>query len=208
MTVSRHRVEAVMRFKDVKGGLVVYSSLILQKMSGNAYFPNAVPPLSELATATDELREAEASAEIGGPADTTIRDGKKGDLIALLKLLCAWVEYIANKSPEAAIAMIESSGFDVKRSTHPGAKDLIRVVEGPVSGTVIIYVKMPAKDARIHYQASADDGETWTDLAQIQNAKYTATGLTPGKTYLFRFLYLLRDNVLRQGCDPREFLVK
>lgn len=207
MTVSRYRAEAVMRFKDVKGALVVYGSLILQKTSGNAYFPNPVPPLSELATAIDDLRDAEARAEIGGPADRTIRDDKKRDVIALLKLLCSWVEYIANKSPEAAIAMIESSGFDVKRSTHPSAKDLIRVIQG-VSGTVIIHVKMPGKDARIHYQASGDGGATWIDLAQIQNSKYVATGLTPGKTYLFRFLYLLRDNVLRPGCDPLEFTVK
>ncbi len=208
MTVSRHRVEAVMRYKDVKGGLVVYASLILEKMSGNSYFPNPVPPLSEVATAADELREAEASAEIGGPADRRMRDAKRGDVIALLKLLRAWVEYVANKSPAAAIAMIESSGFDVKRSTHPRAKVPIRVVaEGP-SGTVIIYVKMPAKDARIHYQASADGGATWIDLAQLQHSKYRATGLTPGKTYLFRFLYILRDNVLRPGCDPIELLVR
>jgi hypothetical protein len=96
----------------------------------------------------------------------------------------------------------------VKRSTHPSAKDPIRLVQRGVSGTVIIYVKMPAKDARIHYQASADGGGTWIDLAQIHNSKYTATGLTPGKTYLFRFLYMMRDNVLRTGCDPRELLVK
>lgn len=208
MTVSRYRVEAVMRFKDVKGGLVVYASMILGKMTGNAYFPNPVPPLSELATAIDELRKAEASAEIGGAAERSIRDAKKGDVLALLKLLCAWVEYISNKSGDAAAAMIESSGFDVKRSTHPSAKDLIRVVQGRVSGTVIIYVKMPAKDARIHFQASADGGGTWIDLAQIQNSKHTATGLTPGKTYLFRFLYVLRDNVLRPGCDPRELMVR
>jgi hypothetical protein len=89
MTASRHRVEAVMRFKDVKGGLVVYASMILQKMSGNPHFPNTVPPLSELATAIDELRQSEASAEIGGPAERRMCEGKKGDLIALLKLLCA-----------------------------------------------------------------------------------------------------------------------
>ncbi len=104
--------------------------------------------------------------------------------------------------------MIESSGFYVKGSTHPKAKPLIRVVQGRVSGSVDIHVKMPKKDAVIWFRMSADGGQTWVDLVHLQNSKYTVSGLTPGKTYLFRFDYELRDNVRRQGCEPVEFMVK
>jgi len=208
MTVSRYRVEAVMRYDDAKRGLVTYGSFVLERMTSNASFPNPVPPLSELASAIDALREAEARAQIGGPPDTAIRDARKSDLVALLKLLCAWVEYIANKTPQLAIAMIESSGFYVKGSTHPTPKDVIRVVRGRVSGEVDIHVKMPKKDAVIWYRMSADGGLTWIDVVHLQNSKYTVTGLTPGKTYLFRFDYELRDNVRREGCKPIEFMVK
>ncbi len=208
MTVSRYRVEAVMRYDHAKGGLVTYGLVVLERMEGNASFPSPVPPLSELASAIDALRQAETDAELGAAAETAIRNARRSDLIALLKLLCAWVEYIANKNQPLAIAMIESSGFYVKGSTHPKPKDLIRVVRGRVSGSVDIHVKMPKKDAVIWYRMSADGGQTWIDVVHLQNSKYTVTGLTPGKTYLFRFDYELRDNVRREGCEPVEFMVK
>jgi hypothetical protein len=208
MTVSRYRVEAVLRYDDMAGGLVTYGLVVLDRMTGNASFPNPVPPLSELASAIDALRQAETDAQLGGPPDTAIRNARKSELLALLKLLCAWVEYIANKNPPLAIAMIESSGFYVKGSTHPNAKALIRVVQGRLSGTVDVHVKMPKKDARIWYRMSADGGQTWIDVASLRNSKYTVTGLTPGKTYLFRFDYMLRDDVRREGCEPVAFMVK
>lgn len=208
MTVSRYRVQAVLRDDDVTGGLVTYGLVVLDRMTGNASFPNPVPPLSEIASAIDALRQAETDAQLGGPPDTAIRDARRSELRALLKLLCAWVEYIANKTPQLAIAMIESSGFYVKGSTHPKPKNLIRVVQGRVSGEVVIHVKLPKKDARIWYRMSADGGLTWIDLASVQSAKYAVSGLAPGKTYLFRFDYMLSDNVRREGCDPVEFMVK
>jgi hypothetical protein len=208
MTVSRYRVEAVLRYDDVKSGLITYASSVLERMTGNASFPNPVPPLSEIAGAIDALREAETGAQLGAAAETALRNARTSDLVALLKLLCAWVEYIANKSPGLAIAMIESSGFYVKRSTHPKPKDVIRVVQGRVSGTVVIHVKLPKKDALIWYRMSVDGGLTWIDLEHLHQAKYTVPGLVPGKTYLFRFDYELRDNVRREGCEPVEFMVK
>ena len=103
--------------------------------------------------------------------------------------------------------MVESSGFHVKRSTRPRPKELIRIVQRR-SGEVVIYVKMPGKDARIHYQMSADGGVTCVDIATIHDSRYKASGLTPGKTYRFRFAYVLQDNVLRPGCEPVDFMVR
>ncbi len=89
MTVSRYRVEAVIRYDDVAGGLVTYGLVVLDRMRGNPSFPDPVPPLSELASAIDALRQAETDAQLGGPPDTAIRDASKSELFALLKLLCA-----------------------------------------------------------------------------------------------------------------------
>ena len=37
MTVSRYRVEAIMRYHDVAGGLVTYGSFVLDRMTGNPW---------------------------------------------------------------------------------------------------------------------------------------------------------------------------
>jgi hypothetical protein len=108
----------------------LYAINVFEKMTGTPWFPGTVPYLTELGVAVAELRVCETNAEGGGPAERAIRNAKKGEVKDLLALLCAYVEFIANKHPESAAEIIQSAGFDLKRSTSPRPKDPIKVRRG------------------------------------------------------------------------------
>jgi hypothetical protein len=208
VTISRHKVKAVARYKDVGPGVRLYALNVFEKMTGNPWFTGPVPYLAELGVAVDDLRVLEAEAAGGGKAERAVRDDKKGEVKDLLQLLCAYVEFVANKQRELAAMIIQSTGFDLKRSTRPGAKAPIRIRQRGVSGEVIIDVKSPGKDAIIYYQASGDGGLTWVDLGSPQNTRLTKGGFTPGKKYLFRYAYTLRKGGKSDPSQHVEFMVK
>jgi hypothetical protein len=207
VTISRRKVKAVPRYRDVGAGVRLYAMNVFEKMTGNPWFPGPVPYLAELGVAVDELRVCEANAEARGTAERAIRNAKKGEVKDLLLLLCAYVEFVANKQPESAAVIIQSAGFDLKRSTLPRPKDPIKVRRGRVSGEVIIDVKSPGKDAIIFYQASGDGGGTWRDLGNPQNTRLRSDGFTPGHKYLFRYAYQLRNRGKSDWSEPVEFMV-
>lgn len=208
MTISRHKVKAVARYRDVGAGVRLYAMNVFEKMTGNQWFPGPVPYLAELGVAVDELRVFEAKAEVGGPAERAVRNAKKGEVKDLLLLLCAYVEFIANKQPESAAVIIQSAGFDLKYPTRPRPKAPIEVRRGRVSGEVVIDVKSPGKDAIIFYQSSGDGGRTWRDLGNARNTRHRADGFTPGKKYLFRYAYKLRKGERTDWSKPPvEFMV-
>jgi hypothetical protein len=77
-------------------------------------------------------------------------------------------------SRRGVAAIIESAGFDVKRSTRPAAKAPILVRSGRVSGEVIIDVRSPGKDAVISTQSSGDGGLTWVQFAKLPNTRHVS----------------------------------
>ena len=206
MTASLRRVRVSLGLPKSGPAYVTGAYYIVECMDGNTWFPAPVPSLADVKSATDALRDAEATALYAGGASKAARDDRWRELKALMQLLRAYVEGVANSNLEHAEAIVKSAGMAVV-VTKREDKRVLSVRQGRVSGLLILVARMVAKECRYSWQMSADAGKSWIDLTPTVSAKTTVSGLEPGKTYLFRVRGTARK-VSTTWCDPVPFLVK
>ena len=108
------------------------------EMKTNPNFPTPEPPLTELETIIGEYVMALNKCEDGTKEDTVIKNDRRKDLEATLKLLANYVQ-LASEGDEAIIL---SSGFDVnKKREFIGPLDKatgLSVKVGDNRGTVVV----------------------------------------------------------------------
>ncbi len=167
--------------------LITRARLIVTKVSGNPWFPQANPPLTELAAAIDDLHRAQVTT-LKDRDSVPARDKKRRDLVSLLERLAMYVETIANANLENAYAIVESAGMFVK-NTRGRSPVVFHGEPTGRRGEVRAIAPSAGDRAGYEFQYSLDGGETWLPFPQPFTNHSTATlsGLTPGSIVHLRY---------------------
>jgi hypothetical protein len=191
MVAIIHRFVVVLLLPTSVPALIKLAQAILAGLTNNAFFPTPNPPLSTLATLIAKVDAAETAVKTRAVGTVEARDLAKENLVQALHDVRAYVQSIANASPEQADAMIASAALRSKKIPAHLKADLA-VTAGDVSGTAKIAAKAVAVRAAYEWQWSADGGKTWTSLPPTLQARTTVVGLPVGATCSFRFRALTR----------------
>ena len=186
-----HRSVACLRLPLSISLLITYVQGILKAMTGNATFPTPIPALTAVSNAVGDLQSAETVALTKVKGSIATRNEKKAALVALLELLRAYVQSIADGAPENGPSIIESAGLAVRKTTAPAPR-VFAAKPGTVSGTAKLVVPSAARRASYEWQYSIDGGKTWIDAGPTLQARTTVVGLTAGATVLFRYRWVLK----------------
>jgi hypothetical protein len=128
----------------------------------------------------------------GAKGAAKLRDAKRNRLRADLVSLRNYVQTIATAQPThaEAAAVIEDALMAVKKPSQKYRPPFC-ARNASVSGSVLLEARAVAKSATYFWQHSADQ-QTWIDAGATMRCKTVITGLTPARTYHFRFHALTR----------------
>ncbi len=172
--------------------LITFARAVHDHIANNANFPHPLPPLSVLEEDIAAFEDAETKAAAGGKGAAKLRDAKKKKVVKDLGLLRNHVQGVADAQASAAeaAAVIESAFMSVRKPIKRN-KPAFEVKNGEVSGTVTLTAKAVAANAVYYWQYSTDN-ESWASAPETLQASTTLGGLTPARTYYFRFRALTR----------------
>jgi hypothetical protein len=171
--------------------LVTYGTRVVTAMTGNASFPAPTPTLVAITLATTALQVAQSAAVAGGTGAVTTRDEKRAALTILLKQLGAYIQSIADATPENGPSIIQSAGLAVRKLPARAAR-AFTATQGPVSGSARIVAVVAARRASYEWQSSVDGGHTWVAAPGTLKASTTITGLPVGTAAQFRYRALTK----------------
>lgn len=161
---------------------------IVEKMTGNASYPNPVPALADVTAAMTAYKQALVQAQHGGKDKTAMKNAKRFELEALLGELGAYVQLSCKND----LAMLLSSGFDARRPGAPIGElerpSNFRVENGANPGSVRLGVNsIYGADSYMFEYAPMPLTEATIWIARGVKARtHTIHGLTSGKQYAFR----------------------
>ena len=137
-------------------------------------------------TAFEAYKVATADAAQGGKQNTTARDARRAELVALLRQLASYVSGTANDDMEKLL----SSGFPVQKPTRTPIGPLPTpatpvVTQGPVTGSTTAFTP-PVYGASAYNWSVALKAAPDTDVqtAQTTGGRADFAGLTAGQVYL------------------------
>jgi hypothetical protein len=188
---SVRRSLAVLKLPRVVVAILTYAQSIVTAMAGNARFPSPVPTLAVLTAAIAVLQTAESSALARTKGTVTVRNDKRAALVVLLQQLRGYVQTIADADAENSAAIIQSSGFAVKKTAVRKPR-VFAATQGAVSGAAKLVTRSAGPRSAYDWAYSIDAGKSWVLLPSTVQAKTTATGLPAGVTVLFRFRSVTR----------------
>jgi hypothetical protein len=194
MAKSKKGPSGVLKVPKQKKALSPYGKHVVTCMTGNNKVPSPSPALAAISAACTALDTSQAAMP-GNKAATAQRDA---DYLALLLLLHHELDYVNSvaeqqTSPAEGEAVITGSGFSVRKDFKRN-KDALAATYGLASGAVKLDARVVARDASYYWQWSMDM-LAWESLAETKKASTTITGLTPAKTYYFRFRALTRKGM-------------
>jgi hypothetical protein len=166
--------------------LISYATRIVTEMTGNAFFPTPTPPLATLSSAIGDLQVAQAAAIARTAGAATTRNEKRAALVMLLRQLRAYVQVVADATPENGPSIIQSAGLAVRKTPTKAAR-AFAATQGAVSGSAKITAVVAARRASYEWQYSLDGGKTWIAVAGTLKASTTVTGLPVGTAAQFRY---------------------
>jgi hypothetical protein len=206
MTASMHKTLAALRLPAQVPALLSVAQAIVDAISISPSFPAPTPPLAALRSAINEVHDAQVATLRRTRGTVAVRDRKLAVLVGLLVRLKGYVEGVADEDPEHAVAIIESAGMHVKRSTAR-TKPGFDVQPGRVSGSVRLVVRSAGDRAAYLWAWSPDGGSTWHALPQTIQARTVVSGLPPASTCWFRYRAVTKTGE-GDWSDPRSLVVR
>jgi hypothetical protein len=155
-------------------------------MTGNPSFPAPTPTLATVAAAIGDLQTAETAALARTKGAANARNDKRAVLIGLLQLLKAYVQSIADGTPENGSTIIASAGIAVKKAPARAPR-VFAAKEGAVSGTAKLVAPSAGIRSSYEWEYSIDGGKTWVAMPPTIQAKTSVVGLAAGTTVQFRY---------------------
>jgi hypothetical protein len=183
---TTHRTVATLKIPRGILFVVALAKTILQALTGNSAFPSPDPPLAALQAAIADLEAAMAMVQTRARGAVAMRNLKLATVVSLLRQLKAYVQKVADASPEKAAALIQSASMTVQMVTVR-ARRVFAVKPGTVSGSVVLVAPRAGDRASYEWAFSNDGGKTWQEARATLKSRTTITGLQPGGTYLFRY---------------------
>jgi hypothetical protein len=182
---SVHRVLVALAMPKPVPAFIVYVRNVVERITGNAFFPTPVPTPIAITKATDDLQVAEAAVLTRVKSAVSVRNQKRAVLVALLEQLRGYVQTVADADPANSTAIVESSGLAVRKTT-PRKPHVFAAKAGPLTGTAKLVAPVAGTRASYEWQYSADGGKTWVAAPVTIQAKTTIAGLVPGSTVQFK----------------------
>ena len=186
-TPSSPRVVVAMNFPSQVPVLVSVAQAIALALTGNKDFPSPDPTIAAVDAAIADLEKAQAAAQSRTKGAAAVRNEKRTALVGLLRGLKGYVQKVVDAAPDAehALSLVHGAGMNAKKQGGPG-KRTFGVVQGPVSGAVVITTPVAARRASYEWEYSADGGKTWVAAPVTLKTRATVVGLVPGTSYAFR----------------------
>jgi hypothetical protein len=190
MKTKAIHIVALLRIPVAIALLLVLAKQIVEAIAANkTTFSTPTPPLTQVQTDIDALDAAEVATKTKTVGTIQIRDEKRKALALDLHQLLAYVQQVANLSPEHAEAIIVSAGFRVRKSGTRPKSDL--VVKPHVSGSVHLTAKA-AKHTVLHEYQTSTDGKTWSAAIQTTKSSTIVSNLQSGVLTYFRHRSITR----------------
>jgi hypothetical protein len=186
--------------------LISYATRIVADMTNNPSFPSPTPTLAAIAAAIAAVQTAQSAALAKTTGAATIRNEKRGVLVALLQQLGAYIQAVADANPENGASTIQSSGVAVRKTPTHVARSFA-AEQGAVSGSVKVTAAVAARRAAYDWEYSVDGGKTWVPTSTTLQAKTTVTGLPTGTTVQFRYRAATKTGA-GDWSQPTSLLVK
>ena len=189
VTKSRPSIVVILKLKEDEAPLlVVRARNIVQRMTGNPWFPSPSPPLADVESAIDDLDAAEVRTHTRAPDSVTDRDGKRKVLERRLDELRGYVFKIASDNPDHAAEIVASADMYLKRLRGPPPQGFA-AEPGSRSGEIDVTAPRAGDRAAYEFQYSLDGGKTWLPFPQAVETKASATlpGQKPGSTVHLRY---------------------
>lgn len=170
--------------------LIALAKAIHDAMLDNPSFPRPNPPLAVLAADIAAMEEAEMKAASRTKGAASLRDAKKRRLKDVLFHLQDYVQSVVETNTSDGAAIIHSAFMSVRKVPRREFPD-VSAKDGEVSGKVKLAARAVAPVATYGWEYSLDQS-TWIPLPETMRARTELAGLTPARTYYFRFRALTR----------------
>ncbi len=183
MATSKNNLLVAMNLPDATPQFIIKGKAVLGSMLVAPYFESSKTTLEELDTELVVLENSQKGLAQTPPLSTVvIRNASQARAKNLLRTLAGDVQTAANKNPEKAAEIIQSSGFDIKKvNSRTLSED--KAYDGRDEGEVILL----ASTSGMHeWRISYDAGATYDKLDATTKATKTIKGLTPGKKVWFQ----------------------
>ena len=185
---------------------VTYGGTISTKMTGNAFYTDAVftTAIAALDTATGNLKTANKSGSTTNieVMTTAFDNSVKSIVLAIQNLILGIPDDLAKE-------MVESAGFGWKKKGKPIIADLA-AKQGTEAKTVNLRKKVTTGRKHVSYiwQMSLSLGETahWDFCKFSTIASVTVSGLTSGVRYYFRVAIVIGEE-MSEYSDPTDIVV-
>ena len=166
--------------------IVIVRAALAGILANAAIFTTPNPTLAVIQAALDAFIVALEDAALGGPAQTAIKNAKRAELAALMRLLANYVGAVANGD----MSILLLSGLPHQKPTRSAVGPLARpaapkVVQGPSSGTLAA-ATAPVYGASSYnwHLALASAPTVYVQTAQTTAGRVEFGGLIPGQTYI------------------------
>jgi len=175
--------------------LSVHSTNVLEKIEGNAYFPNPTPSIQEIRETIAGYNASLVKAEKGSADDRIIRNNWRAKLESQMKELSLYVQIISKGDG----IIISSSGLSVNKK--PGAigslakPEKVMIKMGDNEGSVWASCETIPSASFYEFkyaEITADGTLNWVHKTATKH-KVLIEGLTGGKQYAFRIAAAASD---------------
>jgi len=183
---STHRSLVSLQLPRPVPKLVPYAQAVVAAMTNNPHFPTPLPALADVSAAITALQTAETSALSRLKGTVVVRNDRRASLVTLMQELRNYVQKTADADPENGAAIIQSSGFPVRKTPVPPPR-VFSAKPGAVSGSVVVTAALAAKRASYEWQYSTDGGKTWIEAAPSLRARTTISNLPVASSVQLRY---------------------
>ena len=204
---SIHRAIVSLNVPTKNADVIVYGTNIVQKMTANPIFPTPTPSVAALLGAVTDLHNAQTATLSRTKGAATLRNSKRAALVALLQRLGAYVQTVADATPENGAVIIESSGLAVRKVTPRGKRPFV-AKQGTLSGSAEVTALSPGGRASYEWQYSVDGGKTWVAAPGTTRGRTTITGFAPATSVQFRYLTVTPKGGQSDWSQPTSLIVK
>lgn len=191
------------RFTDAN--FLQKSLFITTSMTDNPNFPSPVPPLTDVQAAFESYGNALAAAAALGRQAVLDKNIAREQLELVLAQLGRYVMYVANGNE----SILGSSGFTLAKVPQPRVLDSpgnVILEHGDNPGELISQVPKQNGITFSHQitDAAPTEDTVWTSYT-VSTAKYTFTGLIPGKQYWVRVAALGSRKQIKYSTVATQF---
>jgi hypothetical protein len=166
--------------------LIPFAKSIVVAFTGNPSLPDPRPTLLVVADNVEQYEKSQMVAWKRGWGAATLRDGWRRKVMADLNHLRDYLQSVVELlCPEEAAAVIVGAGMRIKQRARR-FKEALRARNTGVSGSVSLEARAVAAVAIYYWEFSLDQ-ENWAAVPEALKSSAVVSGLTPMRTYYFRF---------------------